>query len=450
MPWQRQVVDVALEIDPETNLPAYRTIVLTVPRQSGKSTLLLSAFLQRCMSNFWSGTGRPGGTPGRQRCIYTAQTQKDARSKWEEDYVADLEASPRLGGKHFSIYRGSGREAIKWSNGSQIGISASTEKAAHGKVLDLPVVDEAFAQVDDRLDQAFVPAMSTRKQAQLWVVSTAGTPESLYLRAKVDRGRQLVEKGTASGLAYFEWSAPEDVDPDDEDAWALCMPALGYTIDLSVVRAARQSLSTSEFRRAYLNQWVDRHAGERVIGVDEWNRCHDPESTIATRPVVAVDVALDRQMSAASAAGRRGDGLTHVQVVKHDRGTDWVVPYAVQLADRARAIAVVLDPSGPAGSLIPDFLDRGIEVRVTGARDMAQACGAFYDDAMHARLRHRKQSPLEQALGAARKRELGDAWAWGRKQSAADITPLVSATLAHWGVATAPAPPAYDPLLSLY
>lgn len=449
MPWQRQVVDVALEIDPETNLPAYRTVVLTVPRQSGKSTLLLSVFLQRCMSAFWSSTGRPGGTPGRQRCIYTAQTQKDARSKWEEDYVADLEASDRLR-KRFSVYRGSGREAIKWPNGSQIGISASTEKAAHGKVLDLPVVDEAFAQVDDRLDQAFVPAMSTRKQAQLWIVSTAGTPESLYLKAKVEAGRQLVEKGTASGLAYFEWSAPDDVDPDDEDAWQLCMPALGHTIDLSVVRAARQSLSTSEFRRAYLNQWVDRHAGDRVIDVDTWNRLHDPESTAGKRLVLALDVALDRSMSAVCAAGRRADGLTHVQVVRHDRGTDWVVPYAAQLAEQAGAIAVVLDPSGPAGSLIPELLERGIEPRVTGARDMAQACGAFYDDAIHGRLRHRRQPPLEQALGAARKRELGDAWAWGRKQSASDITPLVGVTLAHWGVATAPEPPAYDPLKSFY
>lgn len=453
MPWQRQVVDVALEIDPDTNLPAYRTVVLTVPRQSGKSTLLLSVFLQRCMSTFWSSTGRPGGTPGRQRCIYTAQTQKDARSKWEEDYVADLEASDRLH-RRFSVYRGSGREAIKWPNGSAIGISASTEKAAHGKVLDLPVVDEAFAQVDDRLDQAFVPAMSTRKQAQLWIVSTAGTPESLYLKAKVDKGRELVEKGTASGLAYFEWSAPEDADPDDEDAWALCMPALGHTIDLSVVRAARQSLSTAEFRRAYLNQWVDRHAGDRVIDADAWGRLHDPESTISTVPVVAVDVALDRGMSAVSAAGRREDGRVHVQVVRHDRGTDWVVDWAMNIFRSAKAKAIVLDPSGPAGSLIPEFLDRldrDVDaLKVTSARDMAQACGAFYDDVTHGRLRHRRQPPLEQALGAARKRELGDAWAWGRKQSAADITPLVACTLAHWGVATAPAPPAYDPLKSFY
>jgi len=448
MPWQRQVADVALEIDPATNLPAYRTVVLTVPRQSGKSTLLLSVFLQRCMSTFWSSTSRPGGAPGRQRCLYTAQTQKDAREKWEDDYVTDLEASDKLRGR-FRVSRASGREQIRFTNGSSVGISASTEKAGHGKVLDLPVVDEAFAQVDDRLDQAFVPAMSTRRQAQLWVVSTAGSPESLYLKAKVDAGRRLVENETTSGLAYFEWSAPEDADPDDEDAWARCMPALGHTIDLEVVRSARLSLSAVEFRRAYLNQWVDRHAGERVIRADDWNRCYDPESVIDSKLVIALDVALDRQMSAVSAAGRRSDGGTHIQVVRHGHGTDWVVPYAVELAKSRRAVAVVLDPSGPAGSLIPDLLAAGVEPVVTTARDMVQACGAFYDAATTTTLRHRRQPPLEQALASARRRELGDAWAWGRRQSGADITPLVACTLAHWGVATRAAR-TYDPLQSFY
>mgnify|MGYP002147943804 CR=1 FL=1 len=33
--------------------------------------------------------------------------------------------------------------------------------------------DEAFGLVDDRMDQAFRPAMITRPQAQFWIVSTA-------------------------------------------------------------------------------------------------------------------------------------------------------------------------------------------------------------------------------------------------------------------------------------
>ena len=40
MPHQRQILDVAGEIMP-SGLPAYRTVVVTVPRQSGKTTLVL-------------------------------------------------------------------------------------------------------------------------------------------------------------------------------------------------------------------------------------------------------------------------------------------------------------------------------------------------------------------------------------------------------------------------
>ena len=39
MGWQRYVADVAGEIDPATGLFAYAAVGLTVPRQSGKTTL---------------------------------------------------------------------------------------------------------------------------------------------------------------------------------------------------------------------------------------------------------------------------------------------------------------------------------------------------------------------------------------------------------------------------
>src|SRR6516165_2974410 len=73
MDWQRQVVDVALELDPDTGLPAYRQVGVTVPRRSGKTTLFLAVQVDRCL-----GWGR------HQRCLYTAQDRNMSRAKWEE------------------------------------------------------------------------------------------------------------------------------------------------------------------------------------------------------------------------------------------------------------------------------------------------------------------------------------------------------------------------------
>jgi hypothetical protein len=77
-------------------------------------------------------------------------------------------------------------------------------------------------------------------------------------------------------------------------------------------------------------------------------------------------------------------------------------------------------------------------VRVINTRDVVAACGAFYDAAMADTLRHPDQPVLNEALAAARKRPLGDAWAWHRKDTATDITPLVAVTFAAYGLSLKP------------
>ena len=48
MPWQQQVVDTALEETPDGRL-AYQTVAVTVPRQVGKSTLVLAKMVYRAL-----------------------------------------------------------------------------------------------------------------------------------------------------------------------------------------------------------------------------------------------------------------------------------------------------------------------------------------------------------------------------------------------------------------
>jgi hypothetical protein len=57
------------------------------------------------------------------------------------------------------------------------------------------VIDEAFAQEDARLEQGLRPTMITRPQPQLWVVSTAGTRKSAYLRGRSTPGGRAVSSG---------------------------------------------------------------------------------------------------------------------------------------------------------------------------------------------------------------------------------------------------------------
>src|SRR5690606_41256950 len=114
----------------------------------------------------------------------------------------------------------------------------------------------------------------------------------------------------------------------------------------------------------------------------------------------------------------------------------WRRPRIREVNARRRPWAWVLDPASSAGSLIAALQENGIEPQLVTARDMTQAVGAFYTDVVEAKsLRHLDDPVLYTALMGAVKRPLGDAWAWHRRDSVTDISPLVAVTLAWHGVA---------------
>jgi phage terminase large subunit-like protein len=143
---------------------------------------------------------------------------------------------------------------------------ATTESAGHGAQADTGVLDEAFAYVDDRLEQAMKPAMVARPQPQLWIVSTAGTEDSLYLNEKIDDGRMRAAAEQTSSVAYFEWSAPEDADPGAEDTWFGCMPALGLTVPVDAIRSDFESMREPEFPEGVSESTPGQSGGGSVAG----------------------------------------------------------------------------------------------------------------------------------------------------------------------------------------
>lgn len=438
MPWQRHVTDVALEVDPVTGLLVYRQVVLTVPRQSGKTLCLLCLMTHRAL-----------GFGGEQRINYTAQTRLDARRKWEDDHVKALQKSPLR--TMFQVRKQIGQEAIRWRNGSLHGITSTTDTAGHGDTLDLGVIDEAFAQDDSRIEQAMRPAMITRPQPQLWVVSTAGTERSAYLKQKVLAGRQRVELGSPGAVAYFEWSAPDEADPADPATWWACMPALGFTVTEDAVRAELDSMEMPDFRRAYLNQWpsagLDRW---EVVDREAWAGLVDMRSAPVDPVAFALDVAPEGMAGSIAVAGHRPDGLVHVEVADHRPGTGWMVARVVEMAQRWRPCVVALDDAGPAGALKAGIEAAGVDVHVVNTRELGQACAEFVNDVNDAGLRHTDQAVLTAALAGGRKRPLGDgAFAWSRKSSAVDISPLVAVTLARHVFGTHRPAPAYDLMSSV-
>lgn len=459
MPHQQYMADVALEVDPETGILAYRKVGLSIPRQQGKTQSILAAMVHRIRA--WP----------RQNVKYAAQTRIMARERWEDEFLVAMEQS-KLAGK-FRARKGNGNEAIIWTKTrSKLGIVSNTEKAGHGPPLDLGMVDEAFAHTDDRLEQAFTPAMATRPMAQLWWASAGGTEQSIWLNKQRERGREQIEELWLSGLtrwpsqAYFEWFAPDHMNREDPATWFACMPALcpdetgcrcdpervwRHTVTVPTIRADKANMEDAEFDRAYLNR-TRKHVPPADLNVPskEWPLRVDVNSQAGKDITIAVDVTPLREAASIAVYGLRADGIGHVELIDHRPGTDWLVPRLAVLRDRYNPVAIALDAKGPAGSLLIDMskLDPPIvtpadakkpkrgDLAIPTTIDVAAACGQFADAVRQDTLRHIDQAQLNVAMAGARSRPLGDAWAWARKAADVDITPLVAVTLARWAHAT--------------
>lgn len=423
MPWQQRVADVAGEIDPATGRFIYRKVVVLVPRQSGKTTLDLSENVYRCV-----------GFKTPQMITYTAQTRNDARLKFMAQEETLLRPSPFR--SKYKLREAPGSEGIKWTNGSHFGLASTTEKSGHGPTLDKGTIDEAFAQTDNRSEQAMRPAMITR-DAQLWVFSTAGTANSVYLNAEIEKGRARVESGQYGSVAYFEFSAGPDDDPDDELTWWRTMPALGRTAPIESVRAEHDDMKPRDFARAYLNITDNGPAADSVVDPDKWEAMATLTHLVGKR-AFALDVRPDRTWAAVSWAGTDENGENLAEVIKHERGTGWIIPYFVEKFDRnplyARRVYMVAGKQ--AALMAADFETAGIDLVLLSRLDYATACADYYDGVENETVFHRAtgQMPLETAIAGAAW-TTGDARVWNVVKSTADICPLVAATIANWGFA---------------
>ena len=181
-------------------------------------------------------------------------------------------------------------------------------------------------------------------------------------------------------------------------------------------------------------------AGLRAINPVAWKECVDRDSAVKDPVTFAFDVSPDRSSACVAVAGARSDGLPHIEVVEHLRGTHWVVQRIAELVKAHKTWAVMCDPAGPAGSLVAEVQEHvgkhpngESKLDVVTAREYAQACGLFYDEVEQRHLRHGGTSELNTAVDGAQTRPLGEAWAWSRKVSTCDITPLVACTLALYG-----------------
>lgn len=439
MPWQAEVALVAGEmiVDEETGIlvPAYPEVFVTVPRQSGKTTLNLSWSLDRAI--LWEAWDRKP-----QAIAYTAQSGSEARKKFRYEHVPLIKRSELW--PHVRRDRYAAEDTgLTFKNGANLTIGSTSEDAGHGSTVDLAILDEIFSDTDYRREQAFGPAMATRHDFQMVLSSTAGDEKSTVYNAKRLAGRAAVTAGARTGMAYWEYSASDDDDPADRAVWRRIHPALGFTITERTIQAAweradrapadKREAAIAEFTRGWLNIPHRRKGAERVISEPLWAKvtAAHPTTNEFAAPDGKVVLAADGQPDQASGSIAVADTDLRGELIENRTGTAWMLAELVRLSRRWADAPVVIDVGGPVGFLADQLEEADVPVIRFGTADVAHACAAFMDRLVDGALWIRPHSALSDAVPVAIRQRMGDRWKWARVTVEVDISPLVALTFAY-------------------
>lgn len=433
--WQSWTLEQALGFRRDGRWSSFE-VGLVVPRQDGKGSVLEARMLAGLFLLH------------EQLITYTAHEFKTAQEHFLR-ISSLIETTPQLMAKVAKVRTSHINMGVELKSGARLRFLARSGGSGRGFSGDVVIFDEAMILRQEAMG-ALLPTMSARTNVtaggpQLWYAGTAGSStsdEAEVLSSVRDRGIEGSDR-----LCYLEWSAGDpddhdgkDVDLDDRDEWYRANPAMWGDrprITEEFVENERAALSDAEFARERLCLWGTAHR-QPVIDPDVWKQLADVDSNIDGDLAFAVDVPPEGGSASIAVAGFREDGLVHVEVAESQSGTKWTVDWLAERVAKWRPNAVVLDPSSRAGALIPALTKAGVELTTVSGREMAQACGAFYDEVSEGDLRHLGQPTLNLAVDGARKRTVGDAWAWHRRDTSVDISPLVAATLARHGLNVEP------------
>lgn len=452
--WQETVLRAAMGERPDGTWAAKR-VGLSVPRQNGKSQLMVARALA-------------GALLFNEKKIvisaHQADTAREAFSKLLEmlDGNEWLQArlDPRYG--RGGVMNAINREAVKFKNGALIQFKARTLAGGRGFSSDCLLLDEA-----QRLGRAawasINSTMSARANPQVWLLGTPPTPEDDGdVFASV---RASAIEGVSSTSAWLEWgldsehpayvaarsaliSSPRAWSAEVEEACWWANPAWNTRINREVVMGEFETYTPEQFALDRLGMWADELRASRLITAEEWTATE--VQGVPDQGVRSFGVAFNVDGSRMCLAGAlKHAGGVHVEVIDAHTGEveAGIGPLAEWLSKRWRTVTqIAISGQAGAAALEQALFDRGVPRRIVHVMNGAEvfaANGMFYDGIRDQTISHpvgAESDHLNRSVAVCDKKlrsKVTGAWGWVPTTEDGDETPLEAVGFAAWAVRTA-------------
>lgn len=449
-PWQELVLEAAMGERSDHTWAAKR-VGISVPRQNGKSQLLVARALAGALLF------------GEKKIVISAHQQDTARESFAKLMeIIDADANTALRERVKSVMNAINRESVKFTNGAQIQFKSRSGPGGKGFSSDCLLLDEAQI-LGSRSWTSINSTMSAMRNPQAWLLGTPPQDEDdCYAFEAV---RKAAISGKSSASAWCEWSIDSASDEyraarDDLAAqrWSpaveyLCWvanPAWNARINHEVVQGEFETYSPDRFAQDRLGEWPDAAAlMDRVIMPDEW------EATGVLEPpadgIRSLGVKFSPDGSKVAVAGAlKHDGGIHVELVGAHSGSmsAGTASLVAWITERWRKYAaVVVDGKSHAGAFVNALVEAGVSKRAIVTPtwpEVATANAMLLDAVIQKQATHlatEGQQVLDDSVAHTTKKVRvdasgGGAWSFASTREPGDEVPVAAVALAHWSAKT--------------
>lgn len=423
-PWQEWLVIHAGELLPDGN-PRFRTVVVLVSRQNGKTELLCILTL------FWLFEER-------QKLVLGTSTNISVAMEPWEHAVELAQDCDELAERIAKVRRQTIDISLTTVDGCRYKIAASNRRGGRGLTINRLVADE-FRE-HDKWDayNAAIPAMSAVADAQAFMISNQGDDRAVVLDSLRKDAIKFIDSSGQDGdddLGLFEWSAHDGADPTDVPELALANPNLNRRVPLKplLAEARRAKEAGGEqlagFKTERMCQRV--HIFNPAVDPLKWMDCCDPLSMdhLRDRIALCVEVNRDQRHATLVAAAVEADKRVRVEVVRQwfgEHATKKMREELPGLVARVKPQVFGWIPVGPSAVVAAELKEsrewppRGVDL-VEIRSEVTAICMGLADLVTAGQLAHSDDQVLNAHVGACEKKYVGDAWVFGRKNASGPI-----------------------------